>query len=147
MTGHDWLRKWRILGSPGTQRIDKQRPGRPPKVSDSVLDLLLSPTRNPIRNRPLPVQIRHHNINCSIRTLQKDLETQKEHAEMYKQAKVKEIREKNKKARVQYGEMHLEKSKEMEANIEDYFNLFWKFVFFTDEAHFNPSAEASGRIL
>ena len=43
--------------------------------------------------------------------------------------------------------MHLEKSKEIETNMEDYFDLFWKFIFFTDEAHFNPSMKVNGRIL
>lgn len=56
----------------------------------------------------------------------------------YKQAYVKkEISHQNKRKRVQYGEEHQYKT------IHD----FWQYIFFSDEAHLDPSSQAQGCIL
>ena len=66
---------------------------------------------------------------------------------MYKQAQIKDIKIKNKKVKIQYREIYIEKSKKMQANIENYFNLFWKFVYFINEVYFNLSKKINERIL
>jgi hypothetical protein len=59
-------------------------------------------------------------------------------SQRYKQAYVKKvIKPANRRARTRYGQEHQHKT------IDD----FWQYIFFTDEAHIDPSSCAQGSIL
>jgi len=80
----------------------------------------------------------HHDINASVRTLQRALKKNTRESQMYKQAYTnKVISAKNLAERVEYGKEHGDKS------IDD----FWQYIFFTDEAHIDPTSVRQGLIL
>jgi hypothetical protein len=105
-TARHWLSQRDRLGSPAKRKTRKlsQNMGRPCKVSKEVTSLLISPSRNRVRDQPLPAQIRYHNLSVSERTLQRAFSRNTNKASLYKQAYVqKEISEQNHGARWEYG--------------------------------------------
>jgi hypothetical protein len=100
--------------------------------------LLVLLSRNPIRDQPYEAQIEYHKLPCKKRALQSRLKQCTNGGQRYKIAYVKkEISTKNKNLRVEYGKEHKDKA------IHD----FWQFIYFTDEAHIDPSSRAQGWIL
>jgi len=100
--------------------------------------MLVSPSRNPVRDQLFEAQIEYHKLPIKKRQLQARLKQATNGGQRYKQAFVKkEISAKNRKLRVEYGETHQGK------RIDD----FWQYIFFTDEAHIDPSSCAQGHIL
>jgi hypothetical protein len=105
--------------------------GRPSKVTKSMCKMLVSPSRNPVRSQPLDAQLAFHKIPVQRHQLSKKLKEHTQGGQIYKCAFVKkEISIKNCKERVAYGKEHKDKS------IED----FWSYIFFSDEAHIDPSS-------
>lgn len=136
-TVRDWISKARRDGSPiAKRRTGKWRTGRPVKLSDGTLDMLLSPSRNPVRKRNYVAQISYHKLNVTERTLINSLWLRRR-ARLFKQARVKKIGSKNKDARVQYGHDHE----------NDTVDSFWAFVHWTDEAHVDGTSMSAGRAL
>ncbi|KAL2403340.1 hypothetical protein ABEF95_001268 [Exophiala dermatitidis] len=78
-TACHWLKKREQLGTAAYRRT---RPlvkdngghlGRPPKLAQETVEMLLSPSRNPVRREPLRKQIAFHGLEVSKRTLQRRL--------------------------------------------------------------------------
>ena len=100
--------------------------------------MLVSPSRNPVRNQLYEAQIEYHNLNVKPRTLQRRLRQTTNNARRYKQAYIqKDISKKIRILRVEYGQKHQDKT----------VNNFWQFILFSDEAHIDPSSTAQGHIL
>jgi hypothetical protein len=100
--------------------------------------MLVDPARNPVRNQPYDAQIGFHNIPVQRRQLRRKLAEHTNGGRIYKCAFVKKTTsEKNKDERVIYGKEHQDKP------MED----FWSYIFFTDEAHIDPSAQQAPGIL
>ena len=139
-TASYWLRQREQLGSPA-YRHTRQRSeilGRRPKVSKEQCEILVSPTQNPVRDQHYEVQIKHHNLDTSVRQLQRRLKQTIKGGQRYKQAYIqKKISPRNLQSRAKYGRDHQHKT------IEN----FWQFVYFTDEAHIDPSSKPQGLIL
>lgn len=139
-TGRNWLRQRRELGSPAyrTMRQRSKVLGRRSRVSKETCQMLVSPTRNPVRDQLLEAQIEHHHINVGRRQLTRRLLAETDGGRRYKQAYVqKEISEKNIRNRVTYGKTHVNKT------IED----FWQWIIFTDEFHIDPTSMGASYIL
>ena len=100
--------------------------------------MLVSPLRNPVRDQRLEAQLTYHNIPVKKRQLRYKLREHTNDGRIYKAAFVKkETSKKNKDERELYGEEHKDKS------IDD----FWRFIFFTDEAHIDPTSQQAPGIL
>jgi hypothetical protein len=100
--------------------------------------MLVSPSRNPVRDQLFEAQIQHHNLNVSTRTLQRSLKRDTNGGQRYKQAYIqKKLSKKNRELRVNYGQEHQDKS----------IDNFWQYIFFTDEAHIDPTSNSQGFIL
>jgi transposase len=139
-TAHRWLRQRSLLGSPAyrrTRRLSKSL-GRKPKVTKRDCRRLVSPSRNPLRDQQYEAQLEYHDLNISTRTIQRHLKEETNDARRYKQAYIeKEISPKNKDERVAYGKQHEKKP----------IQGWWDCIGFTDEAHYDPSSQATGYIL
>jgi len=99
---------------------------------------LVSPSKNPVRNHPLDAQIAYHNIPVQRRQLTRKLKEHTKGGQIYKCAFVKkEVSSANRDERVAYGREHKDKS------IED----FWSYIFFSDEAHVDPSSLCAPGVL
>ncbi len=139
-SAHRWLQQRDALGSPAYRRTRKRSSylGRRSRVSKEQCQMLVSPSRNSVRNQSYEAQIRYHKLGVKKRQLQRRLKACTNGAQMYKQAYIqKEISEKNLKERIKYGQENEDKS------VEDH----WQFIFFTDEAHIDPSSLRVGTIL
>ena len=100
--------------------------------------MLVSPSKNPVRDQLYEAQIEYHNLHVSTRTLQRRLKRCTKGGQRYKQAYIqKEISKNNEQLRVGYGLDHLDKT----------IDSFWQYIFFTDEAHVDPSSMRQGCIL
>jgi hypothetical protein len=100
--------------------------------------MLVDPARNPVRNQPYNAQIGFHNIPVQRRQLRHKLAEHTNGGQIYKCAFVKKTTsEKNRDERVIYGKEHQDKP------MED----FWSYIFFTNKAHIDPSAQQAPGIL
>ena len=78
------------------------RLGRRPAVSKEQCQMLVSPSRNPVRDQLYEAQIEYHNLNVKPRTLQRRLRQTTNNAQRYKQAYIqKDISKKNRILRVE----------------------------------------------
>jgi uncharacterized protein YaiI (UPF0178 family) len=100
--------------------------------------MLVSTSKNKVRDQPYEAQIEFHQLPIKKRALQKGLKRYTNEGQLYKQAFVrKKLSAKNRRERTRYGQEHIGKT------IDD----FWQYIFFTDEAHIDPSSAAQGHIL
>jgi hypothetical protein len=100
--------------------------------------MLISPKKNPVRNQPYEAQIEYHYIPVKKRQLQQKLKEHTNGGQRYKCAFVKKvISTKNHRKWVEYAFEHIDKP------VED----FWSYIFFTNEAHVDPTLQAVGDIL
>ena len=132
-TASRWLHQRDTLGSPSYHRIRRlsQKLGRPPKVSEKQCKMLVSPSKNPVRDQMLEAQIEHHKLEVTRRSLTSRLKACTKRARRFKQAYVKkEISGPNRKKREDYSREHKDKT------IHD----FWQYIYFTDEAHIDLSS-------
>lgn len=138
--GQRWLDQRAQYGSPAYQRTRKlsNNLGAPSKVTKETCEMLVSPSRNPVRDQQYEAQIEYHKLPIKKRSLQARLKACTNKGQRYKMAYVqKRISMKNKGERIHYGAAHLQHS----------IHNFWQFVFFTDEAHLDPSSQSVGHIL
>ena len=119
-----------------TRKVSKKL-GRKSKVTKAMAQMLVDPSRNPVRDQHYDAQIEYHNLPVKQRQLQRKLKELVK-ARRFKMAFVKkQVSAKNKEERVAYGTEHIGKT------IED----FWSCITFTDEAHHDPAAQPVGYIL
>ena len=139
-TASRWLHQRDVLGSPAYHRTRRlsNKLGRRPIVSEEQCKMLVSPSRNPVRDQAYEAQIEHHQLGCKKRSLQARLKKCTKGGQRYKMAYVKKkLSSQNRILRTNYGREHKHKS------IHD----FWQYIYFTDEAHIDPSSQAQGYIL
>src|SRR5277367_590794 len=70
-TARRWLKQREQLGSPALRRTRKlsNRLGRRSKVSDETCQMLVSPSRNPVRDQLYEAQIEYHHLPIKARQL------------------------------------------------------------------------------
>jgi len=70
-TGLKWLRERELFGSPAYRRTRKRslKLGRPSKISAETCKMLVSPSRNPVRNQLYEAQLEYHHLPVKKRTL------------------------------------------------------------------------------
>lgn len=139
-TGRLWNKQRESLGSLAYRSLRKRstKLGRPSKVTKSMCKMLVDPAKNPVRDQLYEAQIKHHHLPVGKRQLQRKLKEHTNGGQRYKCAFVKKVvLKKNRKERMEYGQEHVDKS------VED----FWSYIFFTDEAHIDPTSQAVGDIL
>lgn len=139
-TGRRWLQQRREIGQKAYRRTRNTslRLGRPFSVTEKELQMLISPSKNPVRNQAYEAQIAYHKIPLRKRALQQNLTHRTSGSRRYKQAYVSKIlSQKTREKRVKFGQKH------QGISVED----FWQYVFFTDEAHIDPTSTVQGHIL
>ena len=139
-TGLRWLHERELHGDAALRRLCKRstRLGRKSNITKEQCQMLVSPSRNPVRDQLYEVQIKHHNLKVGKRQLQLKLKEHTNGGQRFKQAYIqKVISRKNRGLRTKHGEEHAGKT----------IHNFWQFVFFTDEAHIDPSSQSQGNIL
>jgi hypothetical protein len=100
--------------------------------------MLVSPTRNPVRDQLYKAQIKYYKLDIKPRQLQRRLKECTNSGQRYKQAYIQKVLSTaNKRKRLEYCQEHKGKS------IED----FWQYIIFTDEAYIDPSSIRQGYIL
>ena len=132
-TGRNWEKQRKTLGSLARRSTKKrgQKPGPASKVTKSMCKKLVDPKHNPVRFARLEAQIQYHNLPVGRRQLTRKLKEHTNGGQIYKCAFVKkEISAKNEGERQVYGIKH--ESKPLIG--------FWDHIFFTDEAHVDPSS-------
>jgi transposase len=129
-TAQKWLQRRQVQGSPAYRRSRKlsQRLGRKQNLTNDQIQCLLSPS-NPTQNQHYEHQIQHFNLPCTTRTLQQTLQKRTNHARRYKSVRIKEVSKANKAERKKYGQEHQNRT----------IDEFWANIFFTDEAHIDPT--------
>jgi hypothetical protein len=128
------------LASPAYQRLRKRshRLGRPSRISQEQCQILVSPTRNPVRDQLYEAQIKHHKLDIKPRQLQRRLKGCANEDQRYKQAYIQKVLSTaNKEKRLEYCQEHKDKS----------IDNFRQYIFFTDEPHIDPSSMRQGHIL
>jgi hypothetical protein len=100
--------------------------------------MLVLPSRNPVRDQLLEAQIEYHGIDIHRRQLSTRIAQDTNGGQMYKAAYIKsDYSEDNIAQRLKHGETWVGKT------VQDTFQ-WW---IFTDEAHFDPSAQKAGWIV
>ncbi|KAF2818568.1 hypothetical protein CC86DRAFT_433402, partial [Ophiobolus disseminans] len=102
--------------------------GRPWRVPAERIKALLNDRENSVRDAPILVQQRENSIPLCPRALRYNL-SNREDAHLYVAAYSDEISEANKRHRVSYSNTYKDRP----------IRGFWDTVYFTDEAHFNPT--------
>ena len=132
-TGQRWRQERSLFGD--ERRVRKRKAaeenhklGRPFRVPIERLQSLLSDESNPFRDAPLDVQAAVNQIPLAPRSLQPNL-SRREEPHLYVAAYGEPIRKDNVTRRRQYGARY---GKEPLGG-------FWDRIYFTDEAHFNPT--------
>ncbi|PQE09038.1 phosphoribosylformylglycinamidine cyclo-ligase protein [Rutstroemia sp. NJR-2017a BBW] len=139
-TGSKWLKDRDKFGFNGYYRVRKvsNNLGPHPRHSPRKFKALVDPAQNPVRNQRYEAQIAFHDLHLKPRQLRYNLEKYTNKGRRYKQAYVqKEISKPNRIKRVDYGQTHENET----------VDSFWQFCLFTDEAHFDPASQGTGRIL
>ena len=139
VTARSWERKRRISGEDSARKTRRlsTRLGRKPRVSDEELGLLLDPKRNPVRDQRYEAQIKHHGLRISPRQLRVNFSKRTKNAQLFRKRVLKKLTPNQLGQRNEYSDVHEEHT------VDNYF----QFVHWTDEAHGNPLAEPTGRIL
>ncbi len=100
--------------------------------------MLVSPYRNPVRDQQYEAQIEFHQLGSKERALQKGLKRHTNRVQCYKQAYIqKTISKTNLRKRTKYGQDHQHTT----------IHNPRQWIFFTDEAHIDPSSASQGDIL
>ncbi|KAL2038036.1 hypothetical protein N7G274_009256 [Stereocaulon virgatum] len=108
-TARRWLRQRNLIGQTAYRRTRKisLRLGRPFSVSQNQLEMLISPSQNPVRNQTYEAQLDYHNIPLSKRGLQRTLTRRANGSRRYKQTYIgKLISQTNRQKRLEYGKTY-----------------------------------------
>jgi hypothetical protein len=139
-TGHYWKKQCDNIES-FAQRHTRRRSGklgRCSKVTKSTCKILVSPSWNPVCRECYEAQTEYHYLPCQTCQLQRKLKEHTDRGQQYKCAFVKKIvSSKNKKEREIYSREH--DSKPLIG--------FWDHIFFTDEAHVDPTSLVQQEVL
>lgn len=132
-TARTWLKKRDELGPNAVRRTRRHsnKLGRPPQLSEATLDHLLD--RNDPRHS-LPYDLQAQDLPVTAKTLQQNF-SKRRNARRYKKPTTKVISLANKKLRITYGREHQGKT----------ITGFWRYVYFTDECHFNSLELSDGQ--
>jgi hypothetical protein len=133
-----WKQERDEMGTPAYHRTRKysENLGRKPTFTAEKAKMLVDP-KNPVRDQTYEAQAEYHHLMVGPRTIQRGLKKYTNKGGRYKRAYVKkELSEKNKRIRTKYGIEHKEKT------IEE----FWSRIFYTDEAHIDPTQMRAGEI-
>ena len=86
-----WLQQRDELGSPAYRSTRKRSKilGRQSRVSKEQCQMLVSPSRNPVRDQLYEAQIKHHGLQIKTRQLQRRLKACTKGGQRYRQAYVK----------------------------------------------------------
>ena len=122
-----WLNQRKRFDDAILRRTDKARNDRPKKMNFDLMNQMLDPHQNPVRDQSWSVQIEHFNLSMSSRILRAAFNQRVSRASRFKQIKIRSINFKNKKLRVQYGLKHQ----------HHIVKKFFQYVHFSDEAHFD----------
>ena len=136
-TGKSWLRQRKRFGDAAFRRTGRARSGRAKKMSSEIMDQMLNHNQNSVRDQSWPVQIEHFNLNVGLRTMQTAFNNREPRASRSKMAKVRTLNKKNRELRVQYGREHQDHT----------VDNFFKYVHWSDEAHFDPDQIYGRRTL
>lgn len=131
--GLRWLEQREKYGKKAYQRTRKlsDKLGRRPIISKEACQMLVSPSKNPVRDQQYEAQLEYHKLNGTTRTLQNRLKATTRNGRWYKIVYVKKkISRQNRGERIHYGAAHLQHT----------VHNFFQYVFFTDEAHMDPSS-------
>lgn len=135
-----WLRQRRKIGQNAYRRTRNSslRLGRPLAITEKQLQMLISPSKNPVRNQAYEAQIAYYRIPLKKRALQKNLTTQANGSRRYKQAYIaKTISHRNRAKRVNFSKKY------QGFSVYD----FWQYIFFADELYIDPTSTIQGHIL
>lgn len=126
-TASYWLRQREKQGSPAYRRTRRlsSHLGRSYTTSEKVLDALLDP-EDPAHSLRYEGQVKAKQLAIKPKTLQQNFAKRKG-AYRFKKPRIKRITAKNRAERVRYGKNHQNRT----------ITGFWKYIYFTDEAHFN----------
>lgn len=132
-TGRLWLQQREIQGKKAIRRTRRQsqKLGRKRAVCEADMETVLDED-NPIHLHSYKQQVEDLSLNCQPQTLQQNLAKRMD-SRRYKQAYSSFISDENKRKRVQYGTEHQDKT----------IRSWWRFVYFTDEVHFNSKELSS----
>jgi hypothetical protein len=124
-TGSNWIRQRKELGELAyrrTRRTSVNKLGRPEALEDSQLDDILA------KHSGLHYDtiVDKENLPITGYTLRRNL-SKRVNARRYRKARTSTISDDNKSRRQRYGKAHEDKR----------ITLFWQYVYFTDECHFN----------
>jgi hypothetical protein len=107
--------------------------GRRSNITKSMCTMLVDPSRNPVRRQPYDAQIAYPNIPCKKRQLQAKLKEHTKKGQRYKCAFVKKVVSgKNEREGEAYDPKDTDKP----------LIGFWDHIFFTDEAHVDPTSDS-----
>jgi hypothetical protein len=140
LCGRKWLKQrdqlWDLAWHK-TRKLSKKL-GGPQHTTKEQIQTLVDPTRNPVWDQTFEAQLAFLQIDLKPRRARDRLKTDTNGRRIYKAAFVqKEISEKNLKERTEYGE-HWQPY-----TVGDH----WLHIFFTDEAHIDPSAQPVPTIM
>jgi hypothetical protein len=133
------LHQRKLLGSAVYRRTRPQSHSLGPRerVSHDTYQMLVS-TSNPVRDQPYEVQIESHQLPIKKRALQTGLRRHTKGGQRYKQAYIqKTLSARNRATRVDYGQKYQHET----------VDSFWQYVYFTNEAHIDPTSQDVSYIL
>ena len=105
-TDKRWLHQRKNMSDAALRRTGKMRSGRRSKVNFELMNRMLDPQQNPVRDQPWSVQVEHFQLDVGVRTLRKAFNNRSLRASRFKKIRVRTLSEKNKKLRMQYGHDH-----------------------------------------
>jgi hypothetical protein len=125
-TANKWLRQRRQIGQEAYRRTRNQskKLGGPRLLNENDVHSLLD-RKNPLHDLHYSKQATE--LGVSESTVRRSIKKHHPTARRYKKARTKHLSKANKDARVAYGREHEGET----------LRGFWRWVFFTDEAHFN----------
>ncbi len=88
------------------RRTGKHRSGRPKKVSDDLMNEMLNPKKNPVRDQSYEILLKYFHIDATRRTSQSAFNHRIPRVSRFKKARVRTLSQKNKKLRIQYEKDH-----------------------------------------
>jgi hypothetical protein len=134
--GRKWLKKRDELGDLAWHKTRKlsNKLGEPEHATKEEIQAIISPSRNPVRDQCLEAQINFLQINLKPRQVRNRLKKDTNGGGIYKAAFVgKELSQKNIEERIKYGKLWRPYT----------LSEHWWWIFFTDEAHIDPSSMAA----
>jgi hypothetical protein len=135
-----WLKQREVLGPEAYRRTRprSERLGKPSRMSDTEVQALLDPKRNPYYKQRYECMIEKLSLPIQERQLKRRLTQSTNNAQRYKAATFKDdLSDRVKDLRQEYGKYH-------ETHTVD---NYWRWVVLTDEMHIDPTTEGDDYVL